>query len=109
MGCVFSHKVTHSRIELDASLQGMVAICNNEVYAIQFPLGFNGYNITHLEMLNILVALRLWGYRWQGQRIVIKCVNQAVVTILFFYCFFQHTNTYIKNKNRNAQNIPAIY
>ena len=33
-------------------------------------------------MLNILVALRLWGYRWQGQRIVIKCANQAVVTIL---------------------------
>ena len=33
-------------------------------------------------MLNILVALRLWSHFWQGQRIVIQCDNQAVVSTL---------------------------
>ena len=36
----------------------------------------------HLEMLNILVALRIWGHKWQGKRIIIHCDNQAVVVVV---------------------------
>ena len=56
----FFHKQIHSHIELDASLWGLGAVCDNEVYSIPIDLGFAGYGIVHLEMLNILVALHIW-------------------------------------------------
>ena len=31
-------------------------------------------------MLNILVALRVWGPAWQGKKLLIHCDNQAVVS-----------------------------
>ena len=34
------------------------------------------------EMLNILIALRVWGKRWQDSRVVIWCDNRAVVDLL---------------------------
>ena len=60
----FSHDSVHSHIELDASLQGLEAVCDNDVYAIPLDLGVGGYQIVHLEMLNILVALCTWGHTW---------------------------------------------
>ena len=33
-------------------------------------------------MLNILVALRVWGPAWQGKKLLVHCDNQAVVAIL---------------------------
>ena len=65
-------------------MQGLGAICDNEVYSIAInpALEEGGYGIVHLEMLNILVALRVWGHKWQGKRIVIHWDNQAVVVIL---------------------------
>ena len=65
----FSHGKICSHIELDASLQGLGAICDNEVYsmAINTALEEGGYGIVNLEMLNILVALRVWGHKWQGK------------------------------------------
>ena len=69
-------------IELDASLQGLGAKCGKYVYAISIPKGYENYNIVHLEMLNILVALRTWGLQWKGKALTIHCDNQAVVTIL---------------------------
>ena len=54
----FLHGPIQSHIELEASLQGLGAVFDNEVYAIPLDLGFGGYQIVHLEMLNILVALR---------------------------------------------------
>ena len=32
-------------------------------------------------MLNILVAIRVWCQYWSNRRIIIKCDNQAVVTV----------------------------
>ena len=63
-------------------MQGLGAVCDNEVYSIAIILGFGRYGIIHLEMLNFLVALRVLGHRWQGKRIVIHCDNQAVVVIM---------------------------
>ena len=64
----FSHNPVHCHIELDASLQGLGAICDNEVYSIPIPLGVGGYQIVHLEMLNILVALKVWGHKWTKKK-----------------------------------------
>ena len=38
--------------------------------------------IVHLEMLNILVAIRTWGRAWSGTTVRIRCNNQAVVSVL---------------------------
>ena len=78
----FAHTNVFSHTELDASLQGMGAVCNNEVYAITIPLNFQGYQIAQLEMLNILVALHVWGPYWKGNCVMIHCDNQTVVTII---------------------------
>ena len=47
----FSHQPVHQHIELDAPLQGMGAVCGNEVYAVPIELGYENYQIVHLEML----------------------------------------------------------
>ena len=78
----FSYDPIYSHIKLDASLQGLSAVCDNEVYGIPLDFGFGGYQIVHLDMLNILVALRIWGNKWHKKRIVIHCDNQAVVMVI---------------------------
>ena len=35
-------------------------MCDTMVYALPTPLGFNNYNIAHLEVLNIVVACKMW-------------------------------------------------
>ena len=52
------------------------------VYALPLLHDHLGYNITQLEMLNIMVALKVWGYAWQNMRIEIKCDNLAIVQVL---------------------------
>ena len=78
----FSHKPIHTHVELDASLQGLGAMCGRQIYAIALPKGYQNYNIVHLEMVNILVAVRTWAHQWQGRKVVIHCDNQAVVAVL---------------------------
>ena len=78
----FGHNTIHTHVELDASLQGLGAMCGQEIYAIALPKGYQNYNIVHLEMVNILVAVRTWAHQWQGRKVVIYCDNQAVVSVL---------------------------
>ena len=46
------------------------------------PLGYMKFQIVHLEMLNILAALRLWQTHWSDKQMEIACDNQAVVQVL---------------------------
>ena len=78
----FLHSPVQATIELDACLQGLGAYCMNQVYAIQIPVYLKNYTIVHLEMLNILVTIRAWKNFFQNKRILIKCDNQAVVSVL---------------------------
>ena len=39
-------------------------------------------NIAHLEILNILVALRVWHQFWANKKVAIACDNEAVVYVL---------------------------
>ena len=67
---------------LDASLTGLGACFNNLVYTLPIPAGFNNYTIVHLEMINVLVALKLWAQSWANKRVRLYCDNQAVVQVL---------------------------
>ena len=39
-------------------------------------------SIVHLEMINILVAIRVFSHMWHRQLILVKCDNDAVVQVL---------------------------
>ena len=69
-------------VHLDACTTGLGAIYDGQVYALQLPKNWHNCNIAQLEMINILVALKVWHNQWAGQRIVINCDNQAVVAVL---------------------------
>ena len=45
-------------------------------------LGYNQYNIVHLEMINILVVIHTWGRAWMGKTLLDHCDNAAVVSVL---------------------------
>ena len=78
----FDQKPIDHCIELDASLQGMGARWGSQVYALQIPLGYMDMQIVHLEMLNILAALRVWHKSWHNSKVAIACDNLAVVQVL---------------------------
>ena len=74
------HKDT---LHLDASLTGLGSIWSNRVYSspiLTIP-GFD-FKIVHLEMINILIALRLWGKFGKHSTVKIFCDNQAVVQMV---------------------------
>ena len=45
---------------LDACLTGLGGVYGRQCYALPLPKDFNNYTIVHLEMLNVLVALKIW-------------------------------------------------
>ena len=51
----YDNKPVQAIITLDASLTGLGAVFHNMVYALPLPSGHLNYNITQLEMLNIMV------------------------------------------------------
>ena len=56
--------------------------CGNFVYHLGIARGFRNWTIVHLEMVNILLAMKLFAYLWASKKILIRCDNQAVVTVL---------------------------
>ena len=46
------------------------------------PLKDHGLHITQLEMLNTVIAIKVWSTTWANQRISIYCDNLAVVEVL---------------------------
>ena len=55
------NQIIHATVYLDACLQGLGGTFDKKVYALPLPLGFKSYSIVHLEILNLVVALKLWG------------------------------------------------
>ena len=75
----YDNKLIHHEVNLDASLG---ASFGNMVYALPLPAGFMNLHITQLEMLNVVVALKVWANIWANKRVKINCDNLAVVEIL---------------------------
>ena len=67
---------------LDASLTGIGAVCGKDIYHHVIPCCLQNSPIVVLEMFNILVATRLWAFKWANKNVLIHCDNEAVVTIL---------------------------
>ena len=78
----FDHRPVNCSIELNTSLQGLGARWGNQVYTISLPLGYFDLQIMHLEMLNILAALRVWQNQWKDKKVGIACDRLAVVQVL---------------------------
>ena len=86
-GRTFFSKQFHapiSNIYLDASLVGLGGVWLNRVYQCLVPVIDIEHNITivHYEMINILLALRLWAEDLHGKCLCLHCDNMAVVSIL---------------------------
>ena len=71
-----------AELHLDACLTGFGGIFDNQCYALPIPKNFKNYSIVHLEMLNIVVALKIWAQQWSSKKLRIKCDNMAVVEVL---------------------------
>ena len=67
-------------LHVDACMTGIGGIWNGRVYAAPVPTYVDFQpNTTHLEMLNVLIALRLWAKDWAGSSVTLHCDNLAVV------------------------------
>ena len=69
-------------VHLDACLTGLGGSYESMVYALPIPRDFMNYNIAHLEILNIIVALKVWAQHWANRRIKIHCDNMSMVEVL---------------------------
>ena len=69
-------------LELDACLTGLGGRWSRFVYHLPIIRGFMNFSIVHLEMVNILLAVRLFQVHWSGRKVLVKCDNEAVVSVL---------------------------
>ena len=70
-------------LHVDASLTGLGGVWSNRVYASPIiQLTYFDLKIVHLEMLNILVALRKWKQFWLHSTVKNFCDNKAVVQVV---------------------------
>ena len=70
-------------LHVDACMTGIGGIWADRVYAAPVPTYVDFQpNITHLEMLNVLVAMRLWAKDWTGSVVTLHCDNLAVVQVV---------------------------
>ena len=70
----------------DACLRGTGGICQGHYFHFRFPEFVFGWarkvHIAHLELLAIIVGVKVWRHVIRGNRFVVGCDNQAVVTII---------------------------
>ena len=69
-------------IAIDASLKKLGGVWGREVYSIDIPndIKLQG-NITHFEMMNIVIALRVWKEAWRHKHVHFGVDTEAVVII----------------------------
>ena len=68
----------------DACLTGCGGLCGDQYFHAAFPsfVVQQTLDINCLELLTIIVALKLWGLRWSGLRLTVRCDNAVAVTVL---------------------------
>ena len=52
------------------------------IYTLPIPFGFRQYDISHLEMINIMVAAEIWASHWANKKNRIFSDNMAVIQVL---------------------------
>ena len=78
----FNHKPVDFQVYLEASLSGLGGVLGISVYALPLGTEFHHLHITQLEMLNVIVALKVWAKLWLDKKVKIHYDNQAVVEVL---------------------------
>ena len=78
----YDHVRTHHVVELDACLGGLGGRWENLIYHLPLPSHYANLGIAQLEMINILLAIRVFASLWHRKSILIKCDNAAVVSVL---------------------------
>ena len=80
----FDHKPVDHVIELDACLVELGGKCHNFVYHLPIVRHYKNLAFTKLEMVNMLVATRLFAKLWHRKRVkcLIKCDNLTVFQVL---------------------------
>ena len=81
-GVTFFQYIPTRNVYLDACTTGLGAIYEAQAYALSLPKHWQAANIASLEMINILVALKVWHLQWSGHRVLIHFDNQGVVSVL---------------------------
>ena len=79
---MYGHKVSDYTLELDACLTGLGGCWGNFVFHLTIPQGYLDMRIVHLEMANILVAIKTFAKAWNSKKVLIKCDNQVVADVL---------------------------
>ena len=77
--------MTDAVLAMDSSLVGIGAFSQNRFFHSQVPEEFTNkqeYCIAHFELMAIIIALKVWGPSYRGQRFVLHCDNQAVVEVI---------------------------
>ena len=73
----------NNTLHIDASLTGLGGVWGHRVYSTPiYPISDFKLKIVHLEMFNILLALRTWGDFWQHCTVSLFCDNLAVVQVV---------------------------
>lgn len=69
---------------VDSCLTGIGGLCGTTFYATQIPqfVQEEYHPIHHLEMLNIVIAVKLWSADWEHKVVRILCDNAAAVAVL---------------------------
>ena len=79
---MYTHRKIDHVVKLDACRDGLGAVWKNYVYHLPIPSHYLNLTIVHLEMINILVAIKAFGPFWAQKKVLVKCDNQAVVSVL---------------------------
>ena len=78
------HEIPNNRtLYIDACLTGLGGVWDQQVYATPVsPIIRKRPKIVHLEMLNVVVALRVWAVDWVHSAVKLFCDNLAVVQVV---------------------------
>ena len=79
---LFDQRPIDVTLELDACLTGLEGHCGSFIYHLTIVKGFRNWTTVHLEMVNILLAVRLFKRQWVSNKVLIHCDNAAVVSVL---------------------------
>ena len=66
---LYDHRPIDVTLELDACLTGLGGggRSGNFIYHLPIPMGYRNWTIVHLEMVNILLAVRLFNHQWASK------------------------------------------
>ena len=71
----YDSKKPFESVHLDASLTGLGGVHGQMVCALDIPRDYMNYSIVQLEILNTMVALKVWGHCWKDKYIHVFCVT----------------------------------